>query len=94
MATASGQVRDPFYQGSVAGITNFTGPVTEALLNQIPAGRLNPAAVALLKLYPLPQSSALTNNYTTNPAATTNIDSTDVRLDQIFSSQGFGLCPL
>ena len=24
---ASGQVRDPFYQGSVTGITNFTGPV-------------------------------------------------------------------
>ena len=29
----------------------------KALLNQIPAGRLNQAAVALLKLYPLPQSS-------------------------------------
>ena len=87
VATASGQVRDPFYQGSVAGITNFTGPVTEGLLNQIPAGRLNQAAVALLKLYPLPQSSALTNNYTANPSATTNIDSNDVRLDQIFSAK-------
>ena len=87
VATTGGQVRDPFYQGSVTGITNFTGPVTEGLLNQIPAGRLNPAAVALLKLYPLPQLSALTNNYTSNPAATTNIDSTDVRLDQIFGSK-------
>jgi Carboxypeptidase regulatory-like domain/TonB dependent receptor len=85
VATTSGQVRDPFYQGNLTGITNFTGPVTEGLLNQIPAGRLNQAAVALLKLYPLPQSSVLTNNYTSNPVATTNIDSTDVRVDQIFS---------
>ena len=87
VATASGQVRDPFYQGNAAGVTNFTSPANEALLNQLPAGRINAAAVALLKLYPLPQSTALTNNYTTNPAATTNIDSTDVRLDQIFSQK-------
>jgi hypothetical protein len=87
IATATGQVRDPFYQGSVAGITNFTAPATAALLNQLPAARINQAAAALLKLYPLPQSSGLTNNYTTNPAATTNIDSTDVRLDQLFGAQ-------
>ncbi len=87
LATASGQVRDPFYQGSLLGVTNFTTAGNEALLNQLPAGRLNQAAVALLKLYPLPNSPVLANNYTTNPAATTSIDSTDVRLDQVFSDK-------
>jgi hypothetical protein len=90
VATTTSQVRDPFYQGSVAGITNFASPASEALLNHIPAARLNQAAVALLKLYPLPQSSGLTNNYTVNPPATTDINSTDVRLDQIFSNTDSG----
>jgi Carboxypeptidase regulatory-like domain/TonB dependent receptor len=87
VATTTGQVRDPFFQGNIAGVTNFTSPGNAALLNQLPAARINQAAVALLKLYPAPQSSGLTNNYTTNPAATTNIDSADVRLDQLFSAQ-------
>ena len=86
-ATANGQVRDPFYQGSVAGITDFTSPTAEALLNRLPAGRLNQAAINLLQLYPLPTSTALNNNYTTSPAATTEIDSSDVRLDQVFSDK-------
>jgi hypothetical protein len=85
--STTGYVRDPFYSGSLLGVTNFTGATTKALLNQLPSGRLNSSAIALLQLLPQPTSSALTNNYTTSPAATTNIDSFDVRLDQIFSEK-------
>jgi hypothetical protein len=86
-ATASGYARDPFYSGSLYGMTNFTGAATEAQLNQLPAARLNSSAIALLRLYPAPTSNALTNNYTTSPSETTNINSFDTRFDQIFSDK-------
>ena len=82
--TASGYVRDPFFTGVLAGMTNFTGSSTEAMMNQIPSNRINAGAVALLKLFPAPTSSALTNNYTTSPTATTSVNSFDTRFDQIF----------
>src|ERR1700744_77201 len=53
-ATGSGDVRDPFYSGSVAGVKNFASPGAEALMNTIPAARIDPSAVALLNLYPAP----------------------------------------
>ncbi|MGD0482182.1 MAG: TonB-dependent receptor [Terracidiphilus sp.] len=86
-ATGTGDVRDPFYNGSIAGMTNFTGAAAEALMNQLPSSRINSGAVALLDLYPTPTSTALTNNYTTSPRATTGINSFDLRLDQIFSAK-------
>jgi hypothetical protein len=85
--SSSGDVRDPFYSGTIGGMTNFTGAAAEALMNQIPSTRINSAAVALLDLYPGPTSSALTNNYTTSPAATTGINSFDTRFDHIFSEK-------
>jgi hypothetical protein len=85
--TASGYVRDPFFTGSLLGTTNFASSANAALLNVLPSGRLNSNAVALLKLYPAPTSAALTNNYTTSPAATTNINSFDTRFDQVFSGK-------
>jgi hypothetical protein len=87
VATSSGFVRDPFYSGSVAGIKNFATPGAEALMNTIPAARIDPNAVALLNLYPAPLTSKLTNNYTASPNATTNVDGFDVRLDQVFSQK-------
>ena len=85
--TSSGDVRDPFYTGTLAGMTNFTGASAEALLNQIPSTRINSGAVALLDLLPAPTSSALTNNYTASPAATTGINSFDTRFDEVFSQK-------
>ena len=85
--SASGYVRDPFYSGSLPGVTNITGAATKALLNQLPSGRLNSGAIALLQLLPQPTSNTLTNNYTTSPAATTKIDTFDTRFDQIFSTK-------
>jgi hypothetical protein len=85
--TSSGDVRDPFYTGVLLGMTNFTGASAEALLNQIPSTRINSNAVALLDLLPAPTSSALTNNYTASPAATTGINSFDTRFDEVFSAK-------
>ena len=82
--TASGDVRDPFYAGTVGNMTNFATPTAEALMNKIPSTRINPAAVALLDLYPAPTKSGLTNNYTVSPNLTTDIDGFDVRFDENF----------
>lgn len=87
VATATGYVRDPFYNGAIAGVTNFTGAGTKALLNLLPAGRLDGNELALLNLYPAPTSASLLNNYTTSPAATTNIDQFDTRFDENFSNR-------
>ncbi|MBB5061766.1 carboxypeptidase-like regulatory domain-containing protein [Granulicella mallensis] len=80
-------VRDPFYSGgSVAGITNFTGLTSQ--LNQIPASRLDPNAVKLLKLYPAPtKAGALANNYFDNPKLTETINQYDLRIDETFGSK-------
>ena len=86
-ATTTGFVRDPFYKGTIGNTTNFTGASAEALMNQLPASRLNAGAVAMLKLLPAPTSAALTNNYTASPNSTTGINGFDVRFDQVFSDK-------
>ncbi len=84
-AASSGDVRDPFYSGSLPGQTNFAGAAQEALLNQIPTSRLNASAIALLRLYPSPTASGIVNNYTSFPSVTNNSDGVDLRIDQHFS---------
>jgi hypothetical protein len=79
-ATATGYVRDPFYTGSLARVTNFTG--SAAQLNQIPASRLDPVAVGILSLYPAPTNSSLTGNFIDSPNNTMSVNGGDVRLDQ------------
>lgn len=86
-AAAAGYVRDPFYSGSLRGVTIFTGPANVALLNQLPVARLNPNAVKLLQLYPTPTTAGLTNNFTDSPANSTVLDAFDVRFDQIISTK-------
>ena len=88
LPNTSGQsvyVRDPFYTGgSVFGKTDFT--TTAALLNQIPAQRLDPNAVSLLHLYPLPTvPGVFTNNFFYNPKLTFNQNQVDLRIDENFS---------
>ncbi|WP_263418861.1 TonB-dependent receptor [Terriglobus albidus] len=85
--TPGGYVRDPFYSGSLVGVTNFTTAANKALLNQIPRSRLADNAVALLNLYPQPTSAALQNNYVTSPINRTTTDSGDIRFDEAFSSK-------
>jgi hypothetical protein len=55
-------VRDPFFTGgSVGGITNFVGRMSQ--LNILPASRIDPNAVKLLQLYPAPTSAGVLNNF-------------------------------
>src|SRR5277367_54119 len=65
-ATATGYVRDPFYTGSLVGKTNFVGATSQ--LNIIPVGRIDPNAVKILGLYPVPISSGLANNFAWTPS--------------------------
>ena len=53
-ATATGQVRDPFYTGSLTGLTTFN----TADLNILPVGRLDSNAIKLLNLFPNPTIAA------------------------------------
>ena len=82
----TGTVRDPFYTGgSISGITNFVGK--NQYLNQLPAGRLDPNAVALLHYFPLPTTSTtVTNNYLNNPQLIQHQDQEDARVDYTISA--------
>lgn len=90
-------VRDPFYNctssgcpsantqpgGPLTGVKDFTTPAQEALLNIIPSSRLDPNAVALLKLLPNPtDSTKLVNNYFVTPPNKATINQYDVRIDE------------
>lgn len=86
-ASSSVVVRDPFYtQGSVAGITDFT--TVEPYLNQLPAARLDPNAVKLMGLFPLP-TPGLTGrqNYSSFASARQTINQYDIRIDHNFSER-------
>jgi len=69
---------------------NYTGPATPFAGKQIPAGRLNPTSLALLKFFPAantagsidPKTGILTNNYTTATSGGGNQNQVVGRLDQ------------
>lgn len=90
-ATASGYVRDPFLAaGSTcsAATTNFgaAGDATTCGLNQIPAGRLDTNAIALLNLYPNPtDQTALFSNFANSPKLDEHSNAFDTRLDLDFN---------
>jgi hypothetical protein len=88
-ASSSSYVRDPFYQGSLGGMSNFTGAAA-AQLKHLPASRLNPLAIALLNLYPANPAAGIANNYTAYPAVVNNNDGVDLRIDQHFSDNDSG----
>jgi hypothetical protein len=64
--------------------TGATGVVTRNPFpgNQIPANLLDPAAVKLTSLLPVPTSGGATNNYIYNGTLTQRTDQFDVRIDQ------------
>jgi len=73
-------VRDPF---GTCGATppNNTYTLAGCNLNQIPAGRLDPNAVKLLNLYPLPTTSSLFSNFANSPKLFEHRNSFDTRMD-------------
>ena len=79
--TAVSTVRDPFYTGSVVGVTNYTTvPFTN--LDQIPSGRIDPNAVKLLDLYPAPiKSGQFINNWYAPRNYHITINQYDLRID-------------
>ncbi len=51
----------------------------------VPPNRMDPVAVALVNLYPLPLTGGLVNNFTYNPVKSQNNDTFDVRIDHRIS---------
>ena len=85
-ATATGYARDPFYTGSIAGRTNYVGQT--ALLNVLPASRIDPNAVKLLGLYPAPTvNGVLANNFAWTPSQDETDNSFDIRIDETINSK-------
>src|ERR1700689_4099566 len=78
-AAPTGYVRDPF------GVATCTGGTISLAacpgLNQIPAARIDPGAVKLLDLFPLPTSSGVSSNFTDSPNLYQHSNQFDVRGD-------------
>lgn len=55
--------------------------------NIVPATRVDPVAVGLLNLYPVPAKSGIVNNYNSQPIKTDNDGEYDGRVDQNFGSR-------
>jgi hypothetical protein len=78
VATSTGFARDPF--GTCAAST-VTFTLASCGLNQLPAGRLDANAIALLNLYPTPTGSSLFSNYANSPKLSEHRNAFDTRLD-------------
>jgi hypothetical protein len=70
-------------RGDFSGLATIYDPQTGQPFpnNQIPAARMDAAAVNLTNLFPTPMNSALANNFTYSPTKTQDDDSFDVRID-------------
>ena len=82
--TVTSGVVDP-----ATGITaTGSGYVRDPFPNSIiPASRVDPVAVKLLNLFPVPNQPGIVNNIVTNPVKQDNNNTVDVRLDHNFSQQ-------
>jgi hypothetical protein len=82
-------VRDPFYSGSLAGVTDFTTPAIKSQLNMLPAGRLDPNALKLLTLFPSPTNtdSYYSGNFFKNVKSHMDDPQLDVRIDHNFNER-------
>ncbi|HEV2273166.1 MAG TPA: carboxypeptidase-like regulatory domain-containing protein, partial [Acidobacteriaceae bacterium] len=78
-AGSSGYVRDPFTNGSCAPSTRAYS--LSCGLNQLPANRLDPNAIKLLNLYPLPTNNSLTSNFVSSPNLYEHRNAFDTRFD-------------
>ncbi len=87
VATSSGLARDPFSTGSLMGATDFTTPAAEALLNMLPASRLDQNAIKILQLYPAPTGAGIFNNFSADRGSKEDTNHFDARVDQNFSAK-------
>jgi Carboxypeptidase regulatory-like domain/TonB dependent receptor len=86
-ASTTGYVRDPFYEGSLTGITNFTSAAMESRLNMLPADRLDRNASKLLQLYPAADVAGYINDFAYDPSTTTSENQIDFRVDENISAK-------
>lgn len=99
-ATATGFVRDPFSYSSTSGTslfgtsacpantTNFGGAnIAACNLNNINAARLDPNAIALMKLYPAPTSASLFSNFANSPKLDQHSNQFDTKVDFNFNEK-------
>lgn len=86
-AVSSGFVRDPF--STVCGPATRTYSLSACSdLNILPANRLDPNAIALLKLYPAPTlAGKLLSNFANSPKLFEHRNAFDARMDVNFSDQ-------
>jgi Carboxypeptidase regulatory-like domain/TonB dependent receptor len=92
-----GQIFDPattraVVQGQVDPVTGLvaasSGYVRDPFPgNILPANRLDPNAIKLLDLYPLPNLLGVIDNYAGSPVATTNSNTVDARVDENLSNR-------
>ncbi|MFI5103387.1 MAG: TonB-dependent receptor domain-containing protein, partial [Terriglobales bacterium] len=59
-------------------------------MNIIPANLLDPLALAITNLFPLPNANGLGYNYVSNPVRSQNRNNFDVRVDQKFTEKDYG----
>jgi len=91
----TGTIFDPFTNhsvpcsngGTVTVRTPIPGNVIPACSSATDGACLDPAALALVGLFPNPNRSLAAGNYLSNPVASNNQDSFDVRGDHQFSSK-------
>src|SRR6185436_8777204 len=74
-----------FSEQAAAIFDPTTTPRTAFAGNVIPAQRLDPIALRVLALYPMPTSAGLANNYTGVRDRTQDAKTADIRVDQIFN---------
>jgi hypothetical protein len=79
VATSTGFARDPINTNCPASTAAYT--LAGCTLNQMPVNRLDPNAIKLLNLYPLPTSGSLFSNYGVSPKLNERRNSFDVRTD-------------
>jgi hypothetical protein len=86
--SGTGFVREPFTTVCANEPAGFVYTLSACPdLNMLPAGRLDPNAIALLNLYPNPTSNSLTSNYTNSPVLKEDRKSFDTRLDINFTQK-------
>ncbi len=86
VATATGYARDPINTNCAPSTAAYS--LANCTLNQLPRNRLDPNAIALFNLYPLPTNNGtLFSNYGNSPKLVERRNSFDTRMDVNFSEK-------
>ena len=81
-------VRDPFSTVCANEPAGFTYTLAACPdLNMIPTSRMDPNAIKLLQLFPMPNASGISSNYNASPNLKEDRQSFDVRMDANFSQK-------